>query len=321
MLRGLGVLSVAVAATILVATFAYIDARAKGSDQYVVLTTPSPAASAVADTPATPASTPAPVPTPAPLPAHPAWLPLDQAVGTLAINSQTDLGVAVIELGGSSAQLWSYNGDQAFTAASTYKLVALMDEASLIASGKRKPADQLCFDDSEYEDGWYNDYTSGECFSLQEIAGRAGQFSDNTAGHMLVADVGGEAALNAFASAHGARSSSFFDVNTTTASDLAALWAAEARGEMGGAAAQSWLYPLLTHTHFEDGVPAGVPSSIAVVHKTGQLDSIYNDAALVRGGKSGDYVVVLLSDDGSGSAGWGLLAQVSAAVWQYEQTR
>lgn len=317
MLRGLGVLSVAIAATVLVATFAYIDAGAKGSDQYVVLTSPSPAATAATDPP--PPST-APAPTPAP-PGHPAWSPLDQTVGLLAVNSQARVGVAVTELGGTSAQIWSYDGDHAFTAASTYKLVALMDEASLIAAGKRKPTDQLCFDDSEYEEGWFDDYTAGECFSLQETASRAAAYSDNTAGHMLVADVGGSDALNAFAVAHGATGSSFFNGNTTTAEDLAALWGAEARGEMGGAAAQNWLYPLLTHTRYEDGIPAGVPGSIAVVHKTGQLDSIYNDAALVRGGKNGDYVVVVLSDDNQGSAGWSLLAQVSAAVWQYEQSR
>lgn len=318
MLRGLGVLSVAIAAVITAATFAYIDAHAKGSDQYVVLTSPSPAGSAPVGTSA-PATTPAPAPAPAAAPAvHPAWTPLDAAVGTIATSSGDSLGVAVIELGGTSPQIWSYSGTKTFDAASTYKLVALMDEASLIAAGKRRATDQLCFDDSEYEDGWFDDYSNGQCYSLQEIAQRAATYSDNTAGHMLVADIGGPDALNGFAATYGAAKSSFFDGNTTDAEDLAVLLMAEAHGSMGGAAAQAWLYPLLTNTHFEDGLPAGVPAGISVVHKTGQLDSTYNDAGLVRGGKNGDYVVVALSD---GPADWGLLAKVSTAVWQYEQNR
>src|SRR5260370_18190414 len=86
---------------------------------------------------------------------------------------------------------------------------------------------------------------------------------------MLVRDVGGAAALKAWAAAAGATSSAFFDGNTTTATDLATLWVAEASGELGGAAAQAWLYPLLTDTTTEAGVPAGTRADTPVAPKTG----------------------------------------------------
>lgn len=315
-MRGLGLIAgVALGAVVVAATVAWIDAQA------AVRTVPGGAitiSSGIATL----------LPADAPLPAaftalgHPSWSLLQATVDRIESESDDPLGVAVVELGGEAPSSWSYNGTAAFNAASTYKLVALMAEAQRIADGTAPASDDVCFQDSDYEDGWFDDYADGDCFTRQDLGYRAGIYSDNTAGHMLVRDVGGASALNAFAAANGAQGSKLYrDPNTTTANDLATLLAAEARGQMGGTAAQAWLYPLLTRTHFEDGIPAGVPSSVTVVHKTGQVDSFYDDAGLVVGGKSGAYALVIMSNDLSGTGSWERLAEISAAVWNYEQLR
>lgn len=229
-------------------------------------------------------------------------------------------GVAVVELGGGEPLSWSVNGDQVFTAASTYKLAALMLEAENIAAGSTDPNGAVCFQDADYESGWFDDYADGVCFTRTELAVRAGIYSDNTAAHMLVRDVGGAAALNAWAAALGATSSQFFDGNTTTSVDLAALWNAEAQGELGGATAQAWLYPVLTGTRTESGIPAGL-SAVTVEHKTGTIDLVENDAALVTSGPDGAYVLVVMTDGLGGTAGWQLIAGISAAIWQFEAAR
>ncbi len=250
-----------------------------------------------------------------------------RGVGGLAIAVQQQIGssgasagVTVVELGGTDPVVWSVNGGEVFTAASTYKLAALMLEAENIAAGKVDPNGYVCFQDDDYETGWFDDYGDGLCFTRNELAARAGIYSDNTAGHMLVRDVGGAAVLNAWAASAGATSSDFFDDNTTTPADLASLWAAEARGELGGAAAQAWLYPLLTNTRTESGVPAGV-SGVTVVHKTGTIDLVDNDAALVTSSPSGPYVLVVMTDGLGGPEGWQLIAGISAVVWQFEVSR
>jgi len=176
----------------------------------------------------------------------------------LVAGSGGAVGVTVVELGGTDQLAWSVDGDAVFTAASTYKLVALMMEAQNIATGTTDPNGLVCYVESDYEEGWFDDYSPGECFTRNELASRAAKESDNTAGHMLVRDVGGASALNAWAAAAGATNSAFFEGNTTTATDLATLWVAEASGELGGAAAQAWLYPLLTDTTTEAGVPAAM---------------------------------------------------------------
>jgi beta-lactamase class A len=138
---------------------------------------------------------------------------------------------------------------------------------------------------------------------------------------MLVRDVGGADALNAWAVSLGATNSSFFMDNTTTSGDLAALWIAEAQGKLGGAGAQAWLYPLLTRTAYEAGIPADLPFSATVVHKTGALDLTENDAALVAGGISGSYVLTTMTNGLDETDGPALIAAISAAVWQYEAAR
>ncbi|TMG69575.1 MAG: serine hydrolase [Chloroflexi bacterium] len=246
---------------------------------------------------------------------------LTASVQQIAQASGGSVGVAVIELGGSAPLVWSFNGGQVFTAASTYKLAALMMEAQNVAAGTTDPNGLVCYQDDDYEAGWYDDYADGVCFTRNELARRAGLVSDNTAGHMLVRDLGGAAALNAWAASVGAATSVFFTDNTTSASDLAVLWADEAKGKLGGAAAQAWLYPLLVGTATEAGIPAGVAARSVVVHKTGALDGEENDAALVESGPNGAYVLTVMTDGLGGDAGWQTIASISSAVWSFESAK
>lgn len=250
-----------------------------------------------------------------------------RGVGGLAISIQqliavsgASAGVTVVELGGTNPVVWSVNAEAVFTAASTYKLAALMLEAQNIAAGRVNPNGYVCYQEEDYESGWFDDYEAGACFTRNELATRAARYSDNTAGHMLVRDVGGGEALSAWVASIGATSSNFFDGNTTTSADLAFLWAAEAKGDLGGAAAQAWLYPLLTNTRTESGVPAGV-SGATVVHKTGTIDLVDNDAALVTSSPSGAYVLVVMTDGLGGADGWQLIANISTVVWRFEGAR
>jgi beta-lactamase class A len=231
----------------------------------------------------------------------------------LAQQSGGQVAITLRELP-AGGQSWSYQGDAQFTAASTYKLPVLVAEAQGISNGTLSPNDSVCYQASEWEDGWYQDYTDGACFARQDLAGRVGTYSDNTAAHMLVDNLGGS--LNPTAAKYGATNSDFDTSNVTTSNDLAAIWSTEYSGNAGGAAAQAWLYPLLTHTVYEDGIPAGVPGTIQVVHKIGEYGTSCNDAALVLNGNH-PYVLVVMTD--STGQNFAPLAAISARVWQYEQ--
>lgn len=267
---------------------------------------------------------PDPVPTPLTVPVpkpHPAFDALQGEVAGLVQAAGASAGVSLVELGGNSPLNWSLNGDDAFVAASTYKLPLLMAEAEDIASGTVGASDMLCYEDEDWEDGTYADYSQGDCFARSELMRRVGEDSDNTAAHILVRYLGGSDVLNDYAISRGATASAFYDPNLTTANDLARLWVEAATGQAGGAAAEVVLYPLLVHTAYEDGIPAGVPNGAAVEHKVGFLDQEVNDAALVENGPDGPYVLAICTDGLGGDDAWHLVASISQAVWQFETER
>jgi beta-lactamase class A len=252
---------------------------------------------------------------------HPSFDGLRQAVQQLLQDAGASGGVSMIELGGHAPRSWSYQGDVQFVAASTYKLPLLMEDAQNVASGHVHGTDLLCYQDGDWEDGYYTDYQDGVCLSRAQLGNRIGQASDNTAAHILVRYDGGGSSLNSFARAHGARDSAFYDPNTTTSNDLARLWANEANGRAGGRQAQQYLYPMLTNTAYEGGIPAGVPNKTTVVHKIGILGGFVNDAALIQRGPAGAYVLAICTEGQGGDVGWTVLADISRAVWQFEATR
>jgi len=281
------------------------------------VTAAAPAASAA---PATPGATLVPFAPPAgtpsaatPAPARP-FATLQAEVDDLLAAAGASGGVSLVELAGASPRSWADNGDQRFVAASTYKLPLLMEDAQDIAAGRASPNDQLCYDPDDWEDGYFSDYEPGDCFSRATLDQRAGTYSDNTAAHILVRYDGGTDALNAYARAHGTTESTFYDPNVTTSNDLARLWQDEAVGRAGGVRAQAYLYPLLTDTAYEEGIPAGTPAGTTVVHKIGILDAQVNDAALVESGPRGPYVLAICTEGG----GWPLVANISRAVAQFE---
>jgi beta-lactamase class A len=250
---------------------------------------------------------------------HPAFAGLQTEVAQLLIGARATGGVSLIELGDSDPESWNLDGDQTFVAASTYKQPLLMEDAQTVAAGRAGPNDLLCYGPGDFEAGYFSDYASGRCYARAELERRVGHYSDNTAAHILVRYQGGGAALNAYARAHGASESSFWIPNTTTSNDLARLWANEWAGQAGGAGAQQYLYPVLTNTNYEQGVPAGLPAGTTVVHKVGFISGYLNDSALVTSGPKGPYVLSICTRNSA--SGWALLAGISRAVWEFEATR
>jgi beta-lactamase class A len=262
----------------------------------------------------------APVPAVTTLLAPSGFDQLQADLASMARQSGAQVGISLQELSGRGRQPLAINGGQGFYAASAYKLPLLMAEAQQVATGQVSPQDTLCYDPSDAEDGWFTDYQPGACFSREDLAVRTGRFSDNTAARILVRYLGGPEALNGYAHANGMGASTLWQPNTTTADDLAAIWVNEVLGNLGGSAAQQWLYPTLTHTVAESGIPAGLPASATVIHKTGDMYGTQNDAADVTDGQV-RYVLAVGVTGLDESVGWSLIARISARIWQYESSR
>jgi len=254
------------------------------------------------------------------VPAASAFDQLRSELETMVVRSGARVGISLQELSGPRRNNLSVGGGATFTAASAYKVPLLMAQAQQIASGQARGADVLCFDPGDAEDGWFDDYGLGSCFTRDELSLRAGRYSDNTAARILVRYLGGADALNAYAKSIGMTASVLWVPNTTTPDDLTAAWVNAALDRLGGAAARQWLFPLLTHTVNEHGIPAGLPASATVVHKVGTLDGTENDSGYIVSVRT-SYVLSLAVDGIDETLGWSLIAQISARIWQYESGR
>ena len=58
-----------------------------------------------------------------------------------------------------------------------------------------------------------------------------------------------------------------------------------------------------------------------MLHKTGAVDQVDNDAALIASGPDGPYVLTVMTDGIGGDGGWQLIASISSTVWKFETLR
>ncbi|MFL6283598.1 MAG: serine hydrolase [Pyrinomonadaceae bacterium] len=105
--------------------------------------------------------------------------------------------------------------------------------------------------------------------------------------------------------------------NTTTARDLLILFRALAEGRAVSAEASREMADVLAAQKFNEGIPAGLPASVRVAHKTGSITKIEHDAGVVYPPNRKPYVVVVLvrgiADEARAHK---LIADISRAVYE-----
>lgn len=83
--------------------------------------------------------------------------------------------------------------------------------------------------------------------------------------------------------------------NTTTARDLATLMTAIETGAAASRSSCDAMRDVLLHQELNEEIPAGLPSSVRVAHKTGQISGHLHDAAIVYPSGRAPYVLVVLT--------------------------
>jgi beta-lactamase class A len=106
--------------------------------------------------------------------------------------------------------------------------------------------------------------------------------------------------------------------NSTTARALMVLFDRLGHGRAVDAASDQAMVAVLKRQKFNDGIPAGLPGSVAVAHKTGNITRIHHDAGIVFAPRP--YVLVILIrgiDDRKVSST--LMSKVSRAIYEATQ--
>lgn len=168
----------------------------------------------------------------------------------------------------------------------------------------------------------------GGTASLRWLGERAIIRSSNLATNLLLQHVGLDAVNEVWADAGALRSrvcrgiqdtaaGSTAPSNVVTAYDLAAVLRALAGHRLLDAVSSAEVEGVLARVEDSDGVPAGLPAGTWCAHKSGWIDAVCHDAALVRPSGEPPFVLVVLTQaDLDEDTGNRLVADVARSCWR-----
>lgn len=230
--------------------------------------------------------------------------------------SGAEVGVAFRTLDGKDE--WYFHADDTFHAASTMKLAVMIELYHQVQQGKIKLDQPIeirnefhsivdgslfsldAADDSEVE--LYK--AVGQTRTLSQLCELMITVSSNFATDLVIERLGPKNVQATVQSLHadsvkvlrGVEDNKAYEKglnNTTTARGLLVLLEAIATGKAVDEDSTKQMVAILERQHFNEGIPAGLPSGTRVAHKTGELSKLHHDAAIVYAPRP--FVLVVLT--------------------------
>lgn len=110
--------------------------------------------------------------------------------------------------------------------------------------------------------------------------------------------------------------------NRTNAHDEMIIYSQIGRGNAVSEQASAKMIEILSHQHFNTMIPAGLPDSIKVAHKTGWITGVNHDCALVILPDGRRYVLILLSKEAPNrDKVHQMFADISNMIYNYVATK
>ena len=191
------------------------------------------------------------------------------------------------------------------------------------ADGSAYSLDQA---DDQDDDTWK---AVGDRRSARYLAEHATVRSGNLAANLLLERVGPEAVAHLLRDAHCSPATvlprGIEDAvarragldNLVTAADLGLVLRGVGDRSLAAAETCAAVEAVLARQEHRDGIPRGLPAGTHVANKTGWVDGVSHDVALVRPGDRPAYVLVVLTTaDVPEATASGVIAEVSRAVWE-----
>lgn len=263
-----------------------------------------------------------------------------QLESLIAASGAEVVGVAVYDL--ESKRTLFINERASLHAASTMKLPVMMEIFRRVKEKKLRLDEPVLVknqffsivDGSEYRLSKADDSDEevyrriGQTMTIAELMEHMITWSSNLATNLLIERVSPDSIMALMKSLgasdiqvlRGVEDTKAFQAgknNTTTAYDLLLLLRAIAEKKFLNDRACEAMLNILSAQHFNGGIPAGLPRSTRVAHKTGSITKHNHDAAIVFPPGRKPYVIVVLTRGiASEKQSSKLIADISRAVWQ-----
>jgi beta-lactamase class A len=146
----------------------------------------------------------------------------------------------------------------------------------------------------------------GEELAIRDLTRRMIVSSSNLAANLLIEKLGAERVTrfmqslgtNDLVIRRGLEDKKAFELglnNSATARGLMQVLVRLARRSVVSAAASDEMIAILSQQQHNEGIPARLPAGVNVAHKTGWIDRVYHDAAIVYPPQHTPYIVVILT--------------------------
>jgi beta-lactamase class A len=208
-----------------------------------------------------------------------------------------------------SGVLFSYNQSDRFSADSLIKLPMLLALYKLADSGELDLKSRMTVQEQFIVPGTGHIRHTGvnREFSIEELAYLMITASDNTATNMLI-DVLGFETVNTFAADMGlkktvlARKMQDFESlergidNVMLPEDVALVYQAFLSSEYFAKSTSEKILKVLGEQELNNKIPAFLPETVTVMHKTGEIPGVEHDAGILQAGERQIVVVIMTND-------------------------
>lgn len=206
-------------------------------------------------------------------------------------------GISYYDL--TSKKGFGINQDEMFTAASINKLPIIATLYYLENKGKIDFDEQITLTENDIQDygtGSLRYAKLGTTYSLKTLAKLSLKQSDNTAAHILASKIGVPMIQDTIE--HFGLTQTDINNNQTSPSDMTLLLQKIWDNQITTKAKTKELLGFMRQTDIEDRIPAKLPSSSIVYHKTGDAVGSLHDVGIIKEGDTVFILSILTSDIG-----------------------
>lgn len=207
-------------------------------------------------------------------------------------------GISYLDL--SSKKSFGINENEMFTAASINKLPIIATLYHLENKGKIDFDEQITLTENDIQDygtGSLRYAKLGTTYSLKTLAQLSLKQSDNTAAHILANKIGVPTIQDTIEGLGLTQTD--IGNNLTSPSDMTLLMRLIWDNKITSAAKTKELLGFMKDTDIEDRIPASLPSTAVVYHKTGDAVGNLHDIAIIKDGEDVFILSILTSDIGT----------------------
>lgn len=214
-----------------------------------------------------------------------------------------------------SDEEYDFNSEKTFTAASLSKLFLTGAYYNAAESDPMLMVDNVTLENQDRVDGNGSTYgdSVGSYYAPVSLIERMLKQSDNTAFAIMTRNLGIDK-VNDFIKKYGFNQTDF-TVNDTSPKDVGTFLEKLHNQELMGKDYTDEMIGFMQNTYFEDRLPYYLPN-IKIAHKIGTWDGAYSDAGIVYG-KSGDYVIVVMTDGANYEEAVNAMRKLSQVVYGY----